>query len=292
MFSTVIFLSVNYFGRNVMDILRNTISCLLFLSLFVIIIYPSLGMSDIGWKGIFVQKNTLGLVCGLQILLIYFTLNNINFKRKILHFSLPLLLLVGSQSKTVFVIVLSVPILLYIFSRYKFTFVLFVTSIFLVYLIIVNNGVFSNLFYELDNGMFTGRVQIWKFILNFISDNKFFGLGYGAFWGANIDVKLYYTEWFVTKVSEGHSGYFDTIVTIGLIGFFLLFINFLFIWDLLSKTSNSNSKNVALLQSLTIFVVIYNVTESAFFASTHIAWLINVFIIAFCCTNEVCSNDS
>jgi hypothetical protein len=67
-----------------------------------------------------------------------------------------------------------------------------------------------------DPRTFTGRVLIWRALMNFIGDHFWLGTGYGSFWNVGDDGPIYrYASGWVTRISEGHNGYLDLACQLG-----------------------------------------------------------------------------
>jgi O-antigen ligase len=117
----------------------------------------------------------------------------------------------------------------------------------------------------------SGRTGIWSDVLNIANRNPFLGVGFGGFWigrAANIpwDANL---SWIL---GEGHNGYFDTYLQIGLVGLFLLLgvifssrrkIAECFAWDF---------EYGMFRMTFLIIILLVNVTESTFLRGEHMLW--------------------
>nr|WP_281271504.1 O-antigen ligase family protein [Gluconacetobacter liquefaciens] len=72
---------------------------------------------------------------------------------------------------------------------------------------------------------FTGRTDLWTFMLLEIQKRPWFGAGFYSFWAINpaIQPSLKTSMWFGSEVhiNEGHQGYIDLLATGGIVGFAL-----------------------------------------------------------------------
>jgi O-antigen ligase len=104
----------------------------------------------------------------------------------------------------------------------KFAFFLSVTFAFCLLLLVVGN----NLFPALQRGILlgreespyslTGRVPLWKESLKYIARRPLQGYGYGSFWTPHHIVEVSDLQGWI--ISEGHSGYLEIALGLGLIG--------------------------------------------------------------------------
>jgi len=86
---------------------------------------------------------------------------------------------------------------------------------------------------------FTGRLDLWIYMLREVNKHLFFGTGFQGFWVmTNVDVLVLYEE-FVWIPFQAHNGYIDILNEVGLIGFsfFVLMVDFYFVnlWKIKEK---------------------------------------------------------
>jgi O-antigen ligase len=78
------------------------------------------------------------------------------------------------------------------------------------------------LLYPLRNATFTGRTDIWAFVVEEIGKRPIFGAGYQSFWSINpaVEPSLKTDAWFGanTIINESHNGYLELLVTGGIVG--------------------------------------------------------------------------
>jgi O-antigen ligase len=124
----------------------------------------------------------------------------------------------------------------------------------------------------------TGRVQIWPSMVGYATDHPITGAGYGSFWniGPSSPVYQYGRNW-VAELSNGHNGYLDLLVGIGLPGLILVVAATMIIpvFKLLANTSLARERG-ALLIALLVFCAGHNMTETSLFERDTI---IQVFLM-------------
>lgn len=135
-----------------------------------------------------------------------------------------------------------------------------------------------------DPQHFTGRSAIWQAELAYIKDHLFLGAGFGTFGntGARSPIFDYVGRGWISQIGEGHNGYLEMLVTIGLVGFLLsmiavVAIPFLQFWS--SKRTDANFN--ALLFTLFTFALLHNFMESDFINVTAAQWGQFLLLIAF-----------
>jgi exopolysaccharide production protein ExoQ len=132
----------------------------------------------------------------------------------------------------------------------------------------------------------TGRTNLWIDVLNNAKKNPVLGVGYGAFWVGHIGYNMYpLSSWSrVTpgwRPNQGHNGYIDVFVDLGVIGVILLLI---ILGSAFSGAFNDLSNNfefARLRLALLVSIVINNAAEASFFKGTHALW----FVFLLVCIN-------
>jgi exopolysaccharide production protein ExoQ len=117
----------------------------------------------------------------------------------------------------------------------------------------------------------SGRTGIWYDVLNIGSQNPLFGLGYGGFWigrQANIpwDANL---SWIL---GEGHNGYFDAFLQIGLVGVFLLLSVIFSARRRIVQSFTADFEYGMFRLTFLIIILFVNMTESTFLRGEHLLW--------------------
>ena len=129
----------------------------------------------------------------------------------------------------------------------------------------------------------TGRTGLWKDLLNNAAKSPVFGVGFGAFWVGRMGYDMYpldnwsrvTPEW---RPGEGHNGYIDVYVDLGIIGLVLMLVvicsAFIGALDDLQNEFELGRLRLALLVS----VIMNNVTESSFLKGTHSLWFVFLLV--------------
>jgi len=135
-------------------------------------------------------------------------------------------------------------------------------------------------FIEGDKTTLSGRAHVWHIAFQAFLENQLLGRGYGSLWSAGIIPVEEYTNLLVTDfllgLTQGHSGYFDTLATLGLLGsatFVVLTLGM--IWAHIRATTTEGNDDIALLSEMSGFFLvaslIHNLTQSSFL-ETNILW--------------------
>jgi len=262
---------------------------MLIVNFVTVLAFPSIGLHDatsgdpllVGqWRGLMGHKNQAGLLCALTILFFAYD------RRK-----LPYALLAGvilfsavflwfSASKTSLGLVFVAAIVGFGFAYTKTHYVtrnamspttrnLIMIMIALLLLPMIHFGVQSDWFlnYIADPSGLTGRTQIWSAMMRYYLNNPVFSAGYGSFWNiGNASPVLTFGKGWVKTVAEGHNGYLDLLVTIGLPGLVLvLMAAFVFPAHRLLVTMRLSKATDALVAAVLVFCFMHNFTESSLF---------------------------
>ncbi|NRQ42160.1 O-antigen ligase family protein [Rheinheimera sp. YQF-2] len=242
------------------------------------------------WKGVFPHKNLAApAICFGIIFFIYSIIKTKNY------FYAPFIL-VGiifiyfTQSKTSFALLFpsvffGLMMMLVIKRSLIKNIVAIVIFVFLVLLVVLSEQILF-LFLDVlnDPQAFTGRATIWNLMYLAIQDHFWFGLGYGSVWhvGEDMVVAKYafgWVDWVFTQ-TQGHNSYLDLILSIGFIGFCLVFFILVIkpFYDLL-YADNPDPYFVFLYFSLFFFVVFHSLLETNFLYADKGRWFL--FLIMY-----------
>jgi exopolysaccharide production protein ExoQ len=129
----------------------------------------------------------------------------------------------------------------------------------------------------------TGRTGLWKDLLNNAAKSPILGVGFGAFWVGHIGYAMYpldnwslvTPEW---RPGEGHNGYIDVYVDLGVVGaaLMLLVVGFAFAGALNDLQNEFELGRLRL--TLLLSIVMNNVTESSFLKGTHSLWFVFLLV--------------
>jgi exopolysaccharide production protein ExoQ len=257
--------------------------------------YSFMGESNF-WQGIATSKNTMGQVAMLGV--VYFAWDLFQHWRtrgwrhiNTLYLLMAVYLLKGSNhgvSKTsILVAVLAVSILLTLHLLRqrpellrRFTTLTLVGGLSLVAFIVTHSivafdeasflGTIVKLFGR--DITLTDRLYIWQDMYKMASGNPLFGVGYGGFWiGRQANIPWNTHTW---VLGQGHSGYVDTYLQLGIAGWCVLSGIILTTHRKLVSALGTDFEFAAWRLSLFLVVLFVNLTETTLLRGDHHLWFI------------------
>lgn len=227
------------------------------------------------WRGIMIQKNYAGLTCAMTILLFAFHAERVHLALRIGVIAASAVFLYLSDSQTSQIMVVASLVVGGLFTwlaqtkgREKLApagiaWVLLAIPALLFVSMAIDNSPYLEML--TDPAGFTGRTQIWTALIRFYADYPLFGAGYGSFWdlGATGPIFQYAKGW-VTEISQGHNGYLDLLVQIGLPGTLLVLFATL-VWPTQRLLRGGDHPIRPLAAAAFIFCLGHNLTESMLF---------------------------
>lgn len=252
------------------------------------LLFPVIGIHQLAeadglagdWRGMMAHKNIAGLACALTIILFAFDRRTLPYWAMGGGIAGAALFLILSNSKTSIGLIAAALVLGFgvaLFNR-RFAAVLrpsrpvrtgIVVALLAGLAALFHFGVQSDamLEYISDPGNLTGRTSIWVPMVRYYFSNPMLGAGYGSFWNINAasPIKADQQGWLLV-VSQGHNGFLDLMITIGLPGLILVLAATL-IWPLgrLLLRPGIRFAACALIASIVIFCIGHNGTESSLF---------------------------
>lgn len=227
----------------------------LLLTIIVVLVIPEAKDPQFHtWRGFTTQKNSLGQIGYIAVILCYIFYKGENSERSktIAAFMLflSIILLVGSFSSTsliilIFLFGLAVLLSLDVFFkpiRIGRTISFITISFFAIFVI----GLIT-LIPELETILpglfgkditFSGRTILWEYLLTEIKFNHILGNGYQAFWVHESKIIILINETFYSPFNQAHNGYIDILLQSGYIGLVLvlsIFINYFINYVKISK---------------------------------------------------------
>lgn len=116
-----------------------------------------------------------------------------------------------------------------------------------------------------DPSGFTGRTQIWTALIKFYADYPLLGAGYGSFWDLGPDGPIFrYAKGWVTAISQGHNGYLELLVTIGLPGTLVVLFATM-VWPVQRLLRGGDHPVRPLAAAMLLFCLGHNLTEAMLF---------------------------
>ena len=221
------------------------------------------------WRGLLPQKNFTGAICAITILIFAFGGQRMWLALRLAIIVATAYYLFRTQSKTSMGMLATALIAGAIALRFSPKYRIALIPV----LLIGSIGVMMSTLTWWDEmlGPFqrkdalTGRVQIWPHLFNYARDHPLTGSGYGSFWNIGENSPVYqYTKNWVSELGNGHNGYIDLLVQIGVPGLILAVIATLIAPTARLLSSNSiKPSQVALLVAMLLFCAGHNMTESS-----------------------------
>ena len=273
-------------------------------SLLFAILLPKFGiMGGIhagAWRGIYTHKNGLGRTMLLSIII--FLLLALTTKKNrwlfwtLLGTSIAMLLLSKSSSPLINLMILMTIFLMLQIVRWNYLFlvpalmgILCVGTISYV-LLITNAGQIASAFGK--DLTLTGRTDFWPLILDKIWENPWLGYGFGAFWQGLDGPSAYVWNASAFKAPNGHNGYLDLCLDLGLVGFAIYTIEFVTgVQRALIQIRTVSTADAFLPILLLCLVVLSNLTESSLVVQNNLLWTLQVSTFLSLCSSELSTVD-
>jgi exopolysaccharide production protein ExoQ len=258
-------------------------------SLCCAIFFPAYGISGdavhIGdWRGIFVEKNSLGRIMALACL-VFLTLRRGHCFMRSCGFLLCFALLIKSGSRTA---ILSAALLVgcYLTCRLaqsrRTLFKLFVIAMALSCLCIVGlvNYDYPSVSHLIDrDATLTGRTDLWAVVTTVVLSRPWLGYGFDGVWGSNGVTEAYITRHVGWEALHAHNGFLDVVLALGAIGLAIFLCGFIVYFVRATVDGSRSSGNDVLWSPLfLILLFVYNSTEGPLLAATSIYWCVYVSV--------------
>ena len=252
------------------------------------------------WRGIYTHKNGLGRTMLLSIII--FLLLALTTKKNrwlfwtLLGTSIAMLLLSKSSSPLINLMILMTIFLMLQIVRWNYLFlvpalmgILSVGTISYV-LLITNAGQIASAFGK--DLTLTGRTDFWPLILDKIWENPWLGYGFGAFWQGLDGPSAYVWNASAFKAPNGHNGYLDLCLDLGLVGFAIYTIEFVTgVQRALIQIRTVSTADAFLPILLLCLVVLSNLTESSLVVQNNLLWTLQVSTFLSLCSSELSTVD-
>jgi O-antigen ligase len=122
----------------------------------------------------------------------------------------------------------------------------------------------------------TGRSDLWEDILQYASKNPFTGVGYGSFWIGNLSHNLWDKHFW--QPTQGHNGYIDIYVELGMIGLFLLGSLLLSAFGKIKNNIVANFEYGCFQIAMFIMIIIHNFAETSFLRGEVDLWFMFLLV--------------
>jgi len=291
-----VFMTVQQLGyQRTVSIVRMVLVLVLVANYCAVIAWPGFGIhqaAQIGdpelvgnWRGILMQKNFAGAICAFTLIVYAFDARGI---RPILRWAViaaTAYFLYMTSSKTsirLTVLVLGVGYLYSLYNpRYLLQLICGATMLGVV-LIALGLNYWDALLAPLERqDALTGRGAIWSVLVAYAKEHWLLGAGYGSFWNIGPVGPVYrYTNNWVVEVSNGHNGYLDLLVQVGVPGV-VLAVATMIAWPILKLAAGATERSRgAMLMACVLFCAGHNMTESSLLDRDSIVQVFLVMAIA------------
>lgn len=242
------------------------------------------------WRGIMGHKNVAGLIGALTVLFFAFDRQRLPRLVQIAVIVPAAIFLLYTSSRTSMALCVGGVVLGLIFARYKSRYRSAVIGMVIVLGIVGAwaQSAYSDPFMRVlnDPTAFTGRTQIWQALYQYHLNNRWFGSGYGSFWniGDRSPILYYGTDW-VRTIAQGHNGFLDLLVQIGIPGLILVLFATL-VWPLIQLLNSraTEGERGALIAATLLFCIAHNGSESSLMDRDMIGQVFLMVAIAMLCT--------
>ena len=121
----------------------------------------------------------------------------------------------------------------------------------------------------------SGRTDLWSDLMAIAADSPILGVGYGSFWIGNTHNLWDRHFW---KPAQGHNGYIDVYLELGIVGLFLLGGVLVSSYKRIMRLFIDHFEMAVLRFVWLLVILIHNFTESSFLRGTVDMWFI--FLLA------------
>ena len=300
-----LYLACRYSPKQLLRLLGWALIVAIVGSILVVVLRPDLGidsaLTDYGWKGIFVQKNTLGRLMSFGVLVFLFLAFDSKSHRRayILALIMCAVMIFGSRSATSIIAVPVVITLTWLFARSRTRSALQVFAV----AILAATGVTSAAILLSDptdifgfvgrDATLSGRIEIWSAVLPKIMVHPWLGYGYSSFW-LGMQGQASADLWSILgwPVPHSHNGFFDLVEELGVVGLGLFLAGVIISFRRGLLWSRTQRETIALWPFAYIsFMLLFNITESSLVRQDNIFWVlyITTSVFVLCETKELVS---
>lgn len=283
-------------------ILRRCAYVLIPFSLVLVKYFPQFGRAytpwsgDEWWTGVTTTKNSLGVLCAMSAFILIWALcrewrsgklfeNGYQTFADTLVLGIALYLLIGSSSHSatsIGIFIAAIATLLLIYPRENLAryvarhLKIWLGSSVLIFFVFYESVVtFIAPVFGRDETL-TGRVDIWRPVLDFASRSPIFGVGYGGFWApGNTRLEEIFSPLFI--LANAHNGYLAVYLELGILGLTVLGAFILAYCGIVRRKIETSLEWGVFGICLLLMLVIRNYTEVGFLSSADYLWSITVF---------------
>ncbi|MEW1823022.1 O-antigen ligase family protein [Arthrobacter sp. NPDC080031] len=260
---------------------------LLVISVLVVILAPIYGIDNdtrsIAWRGVFLNKNSLGRVAAIELLLsAYLFIKASGFLRMawLLSILLSVLVVLNSDSQTALVAALAGLVVALILERRtyrrnlasRFATILVASYILLSNLIPLAGPIIAG--YLSRDTTLTGRTFLWTFANQFADQKPILGWGFGAVWQTAGGVGDAISQQLTFVPGSAHNGLIDLRLQLGLLGIGLFALG---LWLLVRRMLKSTSAAAQYPWKIgyVVLILTMDLAESTFYfgLTWFLAWI-------------------
>lgn len=281
-------MAAKYSFSEIARIFRIVGTCIVVAGLPIVFLVPSIGNSEIGWRGVLAHKNGFGawstLTCALWI---EYAIREAGLRKStVLPIILSLITLLGTAAGNASLMFLTMLFVLGIFhvqSRLKSRHIPAVLSFiaafgfsFAIWLRTNKEILVGAIGKDLT---LTGRTDFWPQVIGYIQERPILGYGYEGFWQQwrgddNPANSIVNPGGFIPP--NAHNGFLEIILATGVVGISIFCLSLLtctvLIWKLMEKGETEKAKLAIL---LLIFSLFTSISESNI-------WIINTYTFVHC----------
>jgi exopolysaccharide production protein ExoQ len=277
-----------YFGtrfdiREQIRLLASALAVCIALSIFFIVALPRYGYDLLlykdAWRGVFFHKNALGcyMVVAVITFLCFKAETVAELVGKYLCLVLSVGLLIGSEAKGAYVVLLVSILLMFLYRLLHLYWKRLIpaATIALVLIAVGAAYVASNADAILQvlgkNATLTGRIPLWTDVLAISTHNRWFGYGFAGFWATNSHSVWSMVGW---MPHESHNGFIDILLELGAVGLAIFALNTaIAFWrgvKLVARERTLESQWPLLMLSV---ILLYNMFESNLMVQNGFLWV-------------------
>jgi O-antigen ligase len=293
-----LFIAARYDRDEILELVSRVLAAVLVASVAVAVLRPSYGLDHLrggAWRGLFDTKNELGRIATLTA--VVWLLRALARPASVgpwIVFATALVAIDRSQSRTSLVVVLALGALIAALPALRAREELAVASC--CFLAIVVGGITYWLLAHpgralaVVNGSptLTGRSAIWSAVWTMIKRHFWFGYGYSAFWRGLAGPSAFVWSVVAGTPPHSHNGFLDTWLDLGAVGLALVAVSLLATLGLAwSAMRRAESLVQAWPLVFVVFLVLYNLTESALVVRNSLFWIVYVATAASLAAEQV-----
>ncbi|GAP09593.1 lipid A core - O-antigen ligase [Bellilinea caldifistulae] len=284
-------LVVRFDLKEMLHLLGYSVWFFLMISFLLVVLFPDWGTTtyghEVAWRGVFQHKNRLGNISALGLLLFLFLWReDQKIGRAIwsIGIGLAILMVIGSQSFTgivlallMFVGFLILTLLLKSHRDWQLLYPLFlVVGGFGLYLI---GFYFEEVLLAFGRDItFTGRLPLWKALIQAGMQNFWIGFGYRSFWRGWDWPSAEIWEQITWLPNQAHNGYIEIWLDLGVIGLVLMLLILIGLFIRSIIYFNKTRYESILWVLLSLFLIFLSFSESVLMRPNDVYWVLMVYL--------------